>query len=129
MVNPSTALFSVQDAFKGPYAARIQEFTEAGQQAGFTPAHEDREKIAVVLVDYQHDFVDPSGTLNVPGSQHDIARFLAWFYTNTHKITSEYASLGTHLPFQIFSAPGGQTPKQGDIRNHSLLLPWKTSPA
>ena len=53
MVNPSTAsaLFSVQDAFKGPYAARYQEFTEAGQRAGFTPAHEDREKIAVVLVD------------------------------------------------------------------------------
>jgi nicotinamidase/pyrazinamidase len=116
MVNPSTApaLFSVQDAFKGPYAARIQEFTGAGQHAGFTPAHEDHEKIAVVLVDYQHDFVDPSGTLNVPGSQHDIARFLAWFYTNAHKITSVYASLDTHLPFQIFFSSWWITPKTGE---------------
>ena len=65
MVNHSLApaLFDVQDAFKGPYAPRIQAFTEAGQQADLTSAHDDREKIAVILVDYQHDFVDPTGTL------------------------------------------------------------------
>src|SRR5260370_15943408 len=116
MVNPSTApaLFSVQDAFKGPYAARIQEFTEAGQHAAFTPAHEDREKIAVVLVDYQHDFVDPSGTLNMPGSQHVIARFLPWFYTHGHKITSVYASLDTHLPFHIFFRYSWINPRTGE---------------
>jgi len=116
MVYPSTApaLFNVQDAFKGPYAARIEEFTEAGQHAGFTTAHEDREKIAVILVDYQHDFIDPSGTLYVPGSQDDIARFLAWFYTNAHKITSVYASLDTHLPFQIFFSSWWINPKTGE---------------
>src|SRR5215470_7391975 len=103
MVNLPTApeLFSVQDAFKGPYPARIQEFTEAGRKAGFSAAHEDREKIALVLVDYQHDFVDPTGTLYVPGSREDVARFLQWFYMHAHKITSVYASLDTHLPFQI----------------------------
>ena len=37
--------------------------------------------------------VDLTGTLYVPGSQHDVARFLTWFYTNAHKITSVYASL------------------------------------
>ena len=38
MVNRSLApaLFDVQDAFKGPYAPRIQAFTEAGQQADLT---------------------------------------------------------------------------------------------
>jgi len=61
------ALFDVQDVFKGAYAPRIQAFTEAGQQAGFTAAENDSEKIAVILVDYQHDFVDPTGTLYVPG--------------------------------------------------------------
>jgi nicotinamidase/pyrazinamidase len=95
-------LFDVQDAFKGPYAPRIQEFIEAGQRAGYTSSAGDSEKIAVILVDYQHDFVDPSGTLFVPGSQEDIARFLTWFYVNAHRITSIYASLDTHLPFQIF---------------------------
>ncbi len=53
------ALFDVQDAFKGAYAPRIQAFIEAGQQAGLTASENDSEKIAVILVDYQHDFVDP----------------------------------------------------------------------
>ena len=116
MVNLSTAptLFSVQDAFKGPYPARFQEFTEAGRKAGFSAAHEDREKIALVLVDYQHDFVDPTGTLYVPGSQDDVARLLTWFYTNAHRISSVYASLDTHLPFQIFFCSWWKDPKSGE---------------
>jgi nicotinamidase-related amidase len=116
MVNPSNtpALFSTQDAFRGPYAARIQEFTEAGRQANLSPAHEDREKIALVLVDYQHDFVDPRGTLYVPGSQDDVTRLLSWFYTNAHKITSVYASLDTHLPFQIFYSSWWKNTKTGE---------------
>jgi nicotinamidase/pyrazinamidase len=116
MVTQATppALFSATDAFKDAYPARIQEFTEAGERAGFTSAHGDREKIAVVLVDYQHDFVDPTGTLYVPGSQEDVARFLTWFYANAHKITSVYASLDTHLPFQIFYSSWWKNPKTGE---------------
>ncbi len=116
MINHSNTptLFDVQDAFKGVYAARLQSFTEAGRQAGLSPAHEDREKIAVLLVDYQHDFVDPTGTLYVPGSQHDIARFLTWFYANVHKFTSIYASLDTHLPFQIFYSSWWKNPETGE---------------
>jgi nicotinamidase/pyrazinamidase len=114
MTNPSTAPFDVQDAFRGAYPARIQEFTEAGRQAGLSPAHEDHEKIAVVLVDYQHDFVDPTGTLYVPGSQDDVARFLTWFYTNAYRITSVYASLDTHLPIQIFYSSWWKNPQTGE---------------
>jgi nicotinamidase/pyrazinamidase len=84
------------------YSARIADFTEAGRRAGLTPASSDNDKIAVVLVDYQHDFVDPLGTLYVPGSPEDIARFLTWFYANAHRITTLYASLDTHIPYQIF---------------------------
>ena len=97
-----SAIANAQDAFKAPYAARIAEFTEAGRRAELAPASGDGEKIAVVLVDYQHDFVDPSGTLYVPGSQADVARFLTWFYANAGAITTIYASLDTHIPFQIF---------------------------
>ncbi len=116
MVQPSTApaLFAEQDAFKGAYAPRFQAFTEAGQQAGLAPAQSDTEKIAVILVDYQHDFVDPTGTLYVPGSQQDVTRFLTWFYANAHKITSIYASLDTHLPFQIFYSSWWQNPQTGE---------------
>jgi nicotinamidase-related amidase len=108
------ALFDVQDAFKGAYAPRIQAFTEAGQQAGLTASENDSEKIAVILVDYQHDFVDPTGTLYVPGSQQDVARFLTWFYANAHRITSIYASLDTHLPFQIFYSSWWENPQTGE---------------
>lgn len=113
MVNRSLApaQFDVQDAFKGPYAPRIQSFTEAGQQAGLTAAHSDTEKIALILVDCQHDFVDPTGTLYVPGSQQDVARLLTWFYANAHQISSIYASLDTHLPFQIFYSSWWKNPQ------------------
>src|SRR5438034_11106173 len=105
------SLFSYQDIYKGVYRARIQEFTNAGQHAGFKPAYKDSEKIAVILVDYQHDFIDPGGALYVPGAQDDIARFLKWFYMNAHKITSIYASMDTHLPFQIFFSCWWHNPK------------------
>jgi len=111
MVSSAPALFDVQDAFRGPYPARVSEFIEEGRRAGLTPASDDREKIALVLVDYQHDFVDPTGTLYVPGSQDDVARLLVWFYANAHKITSVYASLDTHLPMQIFYSSWWQNPE------------------
>lgn len=95
------------------YTARIDAFTEAGRNTTYTPADSDSEKIAVILVDYQHDFVDPAGTLYVPGSQEDIARFLRWFYMHAHKITSVYASLDTHLPLQIFYNSWWQNPQTG----------------
>ncbi|HXR64629.1 MAG TPA: hypothetical protein VN729_01810 [Ktedonobacteraceae bacterium] len=108
------SLANEQDAFRAAYAARVQEFTEIGREAGLTPAEHDREKIAVVLVDYQHDFVDPSGTLSVPGAREDVARFLNWFYANAHGITSIYASLDTHLPYQIFFSAWWQDPQTGE---------------
>ena len=113
MATPTTTLFDTNDVFRGPYAARIQQFTEAGRSATYTPADQDSEKIAVILVDYQHDFVDPSGTLYVPGAREDVARFLQWFYTNAHKITSVYASLDTHIPYQIFYSSWWQNPSSG----------------
>lgn len=115
MPNPANipSLFDVNDAFRGPYAARIQAFTEAGRSAMYTPAANDTERIALVLVDYQHDFVDPTGTLSVPGAREDVARLLHWFYTNAHKITTVYASLDTHLPYQIFYSSWWARPDTG----------------
>ncbi len=105
------SFFSPQDIYRGVYPARIQEFTEAGRQAGFTLAHQDTKKVAVILVDYQYDFVNPEGTLYVPGAQDDIARFLSWFYRNAPNITSIYVSMDTHLPFQIFFSSWWRKPK------------------
>ncbi len=115
-------LFTYEDVFKSAYRARVSEFAEEGRRAGFTPAYKDRnpEKIALILVDYQYDFVKkPSSDLDapglyVPGSEDDINRLLTWFYNNSHKITSIYASLDTHLPFQIFFSSWWKHHKTGE---------------
>src|SRR5579864_3179854 len=96
------SLYTTADAHKGPYAARLSAFLEDGLAAGLAPARDDMTTSALVLVDHQHDFVDPTGALSVPGAQDDIARFLAWFYAHAGTITSIYASLDTHLPNSIF---------------------------
>ena len=83
-------------------AARTKAFAEAGRAAGLSRASTDQQKIAVILVDYQYDFVDPAGSLPVPGAREDIQRFLHWFYDNAQRITTIYASMDTHLPRHIF---------------------------
>ncbi|HEY0755928.1 MAG TPA: cysteine hydrolase family protein [Ktedonobacteraceae bacterium] len=108
------SLVDEQDAFRDVYPARVHEFTEAGRQVQLAPASSDREKIAILLVDYQHDFVDPTGTLSVPGAREDVARFLSWFYANAPTITSIYASLDTHLPYQIFFSAWWHDPHTGE---------------
>ncbi len=57
-------------------------------------------RTALVLIDYQHDFVNPTGALAVPGAQDDVARLLTWL--GAHEITTLYVSLDTHLPLHIF---------------------------
>jgi nicotinamidase/pyrazinamidase len=108
------SLFTPEDAYKGPYTARLDAFMESGLTAGLRPAREDTEKLALVLVDVQHDFVDPEGTLSVPGAQDDVARLLSWFYAHAGRITTIYASLDTHLPGHIFFSPWWINPRTGE---------------
>ncbi|HEX9038808.1 MAG TPA: hypothetical protein VF808_17635 [Ktedonobacterales bacterium] len=96
------ALFSSEDAFRPPYPARLAAFMEAGRTARLAPASQDARTIALVLVDVQHDFVDPAGALSVPGAQADVARMVTWLYANAGRVTQVYASLDTHLPLHIF---------------------------
>jgi nicotinamidase-related amidase len=107
-------LFKEEDVSRGAYRARVSEFMEAGRRAGLPSAHGDSEKIALILVDYQYDFVDPLGALHVEGSGDDIKRLLKWFYSNAQKITYIYASLDTHLPFQIFFSSWWKNGKTGE---------------
>ena len=107
-------MFDARDALREAYAARIEEFSEAGRRAGLSAAREDRERMAVILVDYQHDFVDTAGTLAVPGAQEDVARFLRWFYANGERITTVYASLDTHVPYSIFYSSWWHNARTGE---------------
>lgn len=95
-------LYDKQDNFKGLYAPRIAEFIEDGRHAGSAPATRDAERVALVLVDMQFDFVHPDGNLSVPGAQDDLQRIVEFIYRNVGSITSIFASLDTHNQYQIF---------------------------
>jgi nicotinamidase-related amidase len=75
------------------------------------PAYQDLQKVAVVLIDAQYDFVHPDGQLPVPGALEDSVRFLEWFYANVHQITTVVTTLDTHVPLQIFFASWWHAPQ------------------
>jgi nicotinamidase-related amidase len=67
----------------------------------FSPAANDAEKVLVLGIDLQNDFME-GGSLPVPGSINDIERFTRFIYTNLHAITQIVCSLDTHSFHQIF---------------------------
>ncbi len=97
------------------YAPDVAQATIAGQRAKLTPASKDQEKIALVLIDAQIDFIHapPTGTLTVPGAIDDTRRTTEFLYKHAARITSVIASLDSHLTFQIFY-PTWWVDKNGD---------------
>lgn len=112
MTNPPS-LYDPADVFQPSYPARLGAFMEAGLAAGLTPRSRDTRSTALVLVDVQHDFVDPAGALSVPGAPTDVARLVSWLYANAGQISQIYASLDTHLPLHIFYRGWWRDPKTG----------------
>lgn len=75
----------------------------SGTHADVAPADEDQERVALLLIDTQVDFIHEDGALSVPGAIDDTRRTIEWLFNNTGRITRIYASLDSHLPIQIFS--------------------------
>jgi nicotinamidase-related amidase len=59
-------------------------------------------KTALMIIDMQVDFCHADGSLNVPGALDDIRRLIEFILTNLDKLTSVFASLDSHLLYQIF---------------------------
>lgn len=74
----------------------------AGRALGLPPAKQDAQRIALLLVDVQVDFVHEDGALSVPGAVDDTRRTIEWLFANLPRITTIYASLDSHYPIQIF---------------------------
>lgn len=85
------------------YAPRVLEATLAGRQAQLTPAEQDQQRIALLLIDAQVDFIHPDGALSVPGAVEDTQRIIEWIFRHADRLTTLAASLDSHLPIQIFS--------------------------
>jgi len=75
---------------------------EIGRQAGWRPALRDSQKIALLIVDAQVDFVHKDGALAVPGSIEDMKRLVELIYREGHRITTNVLTVDTHSPFMIF---------------------------
>jgi len=60
---------------------------------------------AFLIIDAQHDFCNPAGSLFVPGAVEDVQRLSRLIAENTHKINAVYATLDTH-PVNDISHPG-----------------------
>jgi nicotinamidase-related amidase len=84
------------------YLPDVAGAINAGRSAGLAPAERDSERIALILVDAQIDFIHTDGTLSVPGAVEDTRRTIEWLLKHTGKISRIVASLDTHVPLQIF---------------------------
>ena len=79
----------------------INEILKAAREENCPPSDCDKEKVLLVAVDVQQDFMD-GGALGVSGASEDVAKLTSFIYSNLNKITKIAVSLDTHTPHQIF---------------------------
>lgn len=84
------------------YEPRTLEAVRTGHAASLKPAKDDQQRILLLLVDPQVDFVHEDGSLSVPGAVADTRRTIEWLFRNAEQVTGIIASLDTHTPLQIF---------------------------
>lgn len=77
------------------------ELISLASQEEFRPATDDKEKILLLGIDVQNDFME-NGALGVPNSHRDITNLTIFLYHHLEKITDICLSLDTHVPQQIF---------------------------
>lgn len=84
------------------YTPNIIEATHAGAHANLSPANSDSERLYLLLVDVQVDFVHPDGALSIDGAVEDTRRIVEWMYQQAGKISKIGITLDSHVPIQIF---------------------------
>lgn len=87
------------------YPPDVSAATRAGRAANVSPSADDTERVMLLLIDMQVDFVHPDGALYVPGAVEDTQRTIEWLYRNLSSVTTIAASLDSHTPVQIFHPP------------------------
>ena len=81
----------------------VNELLQFAARETWIPAAQDKEKVLVIGIDVQNDFME-QGELPVPGSHQDVSNFTKFIYNNLGKITKIAVSLDTHQPQQVFHA-------------------------
>ena len=95
----------------------IHNVLVATEESGAGPyGFDGNNKVALLLIDMQCDFVFRIGALSVPGAIKDCANVIEWIYRNTGDITKIYASMDTHNFNHVFFSsywldPNGKRPE------------------
>jgi len=85
------------------YIPKTGQAVDEGHKLALPTSDTDKQRIALLLVDIQVDFVHSDGALSVPGAIDDTRRVIEWLFRNTDRVTTIAASLDSHMPIQIFS--------------------------
>ncbi len=93
--------------FRVPYEERAAAARAFASEHAVPPAHGDRIRVGLLLVDCQNTFCLPGGELFVAGRSglgavHDSWRICQFLYRNLGRITEVVATLDTHQAIQIF---------------------------
>jgi nicotinamidase-related amidase len=86
------------------YLPRFKQIEAEADALKVTSSAKDStgNKVALLLIDMQIDFCHKNGELYVPGAEDDIRRLITLILRELPSITSIFASLDSHLLFQIF---------------------------
>lgn len=81
---------------------RIDKIIDLGKKEKLQPASMDKERIMLLAIDVQNDFMENIGSLSVQGSKGDVERLTKWIYRHTETLTQIICSLDCHSIKQIF---------------------------
>ena len=102
-------------------------------QENVPAASKDAQRILMIGIDWQNDFVipdvsqvapgEPYGSLSVPGAKDDIERWTRFIYKYMDKITRIMLSVDTHYPNQIFHRMMWRDANGAPVAPYTLITP------
>jgi len=101
MITKFEQIVDVNFIGKAENPVAVAELFNYAAQEKFVPSAEDKEKLLLLAVDIQRDFME-GGSLGVKGSLEDVANLTHFIYDNMERITAIAATCDCHSPMQIF---------------------------
>lgn len=112
----------------------ISPIIALAKQENLKEAIHDEQRVLLLAIDMQNDFMEGVGTLPVTGSRGDIERLTKWIYHNGAKLSQIICSLDCHSIDQIFHAAwwsdiAGNPPPPFTIISYQDVLDGKWIPS
>lgn len=101
----------------------IGNILNLAQNEDLSAASNDENKILLLAIDLQNDFMEGIGSLGVTGSKTDVQNLTRWMYKNLASLTHVICSLDCHTMQQIFH-PMWWTDKEGKHPNPFTIISY-----